>query len=476
MINAINKGYYIDDPLYDNTGATIISLADMIAVDTIMDALFNDRSNITGFVDSPVTRDACEEAFSLFKTNKDLITLDNYDTVRDIYKDLTVRLNSIGVVKEVSSFEVSYLLNDGLSSSFTLIRAILEDGELEQCHYIIPLFSQVYIAGMVPMLHLDGNQKLHYAYIPVRDGFESTIIDTDALIELFYDKGGNVLGELRKIPHTKICIIPVDKYAVQYANLYEEPLEPVRGIGLSINSNSTLYTALGDTKASIDKFDLNDMPNKLLLVYDNRSYVDNILEDSSITVKALSDSQISYVGLSMDEEHIEPYDQVMAYAEANTAKKAGRVIEKAKRIPSRIIDKGKELASKIRTVLVEFRRADDDTLRERIINDEFVPILDNSMQWLIGGATSFGLYFLVAANPLIALLGGLGAKQLKNIRDRERREKALKMIKDELEIIDEKIADAKNKDDRQQKYALMRIKQNLEGKMFGITKSRKYSN
>ena len=48
------------------------------------------------------------------------------------------------------------------------------------------------------------------------------------------------------------------------------------------------------------------------------------------------------------------------------------------------------------------------------------------------------------------------------------------MIKDELEIIDEKINDAKNSDDRKKKYALMRIKQSLEKKLLGIVRTKKY--
>ena len=49
----------------------------------------------------------------------------------------------------------------------------------------------------------------------------------------------------------------------------------------------------------------------------------------------------------------------------------------------------------------------------------------------------------------------------------------MRMIKDELEIIDEKINDAKSSDDRKQKYALMRIKQSLEAKLTYVTRKRK---
>ena len=124
--------------------------------------------------------------------------------------------------------------------------------------------------------------------------------------------------------------------------------------------------------------------------------------------------------------------------------------------------------------MVEWRKAKDDALREKVINDEFIPILDNSMQWLVGAATGFGIYFLVTANPLIAILGGYGAKVIKGVHDAKTRERVLKMIKDELEIIDEKINDAKNSDDRKKKYALMRIKQSLEKKLLGIVRTKKY--
>ena len=96
------------------------------------------------------------------------------------------------------------------------------------------------------------------------------------------------------------------------------------------------------------------------------------------------------------------------------------------------------------------------------------------MQWLVGAATGFGIYFLVTANPLIAILGGYGAKVVKGVHDAKTRERVLKIIKYELEIIDEKINDAKNSDDRKKKYALMRIKQSLEKKLLGIVRTKKY--
>ena len=129
--------------------------------------------------------------------------------------------------------------------------------------------------------------------------------------------------------------------------------------------------------------------------------------------------------------------------------------------------------SSMRRAIVEYRKAKDDDLREKLINDEFIPVIDNGMQWLVGGATAFGIYFLVIANPVIALLGGGVARELKKIHDANVRTRVMKMIKDELEVIDEKINDAKSSDDRKQKYALMRIKQSLEAKLTYVTRKRK---
>lgn len=272
-----------------------------------------------------------------------------------------------------------------------------------------------------------------------------------------------------------------NKYAFSYSESIAEPSDfvPAQGLGIYIDvDGNTLY---GDIEGNVykDKFDidtLNSTKGRYLLMYDNRTYTDKLMEGQPITIQVLSDTQIDYSGLYMDEDFVEPGDARAVYAEANTANAVGRTIEKAKSIPKNIIEKADKLISKIREVAVEFRRADDDKLRERIINDEFVPILDNSLKYIIGGVTAYGLYFFGIANPLMAVLGGLGAKQLKQIRDKERREKALKMIKDELEILDEKINDAKSRDDRKEKYALMRIKQNLEGKLLGVTSKRKYVN
>lgn len=488
MFFKTQPSYNINDPLYDVTKNTSISLADIIASDICLNAILSDdRSFICGFDDMKVTRQNAEEALDILKVSKPLVNIDNYDMVSSVYKSIAETMSSHSLVHATSSFGIEFILRDGNVSSFALTKFVIQstDSDAMQCHYLLPLFSQDISNPSVDPhgLHIDGEGNVEFIYIPTKMGYDTRVIDSDRLVEILLAKGGYALNMLNGIQHTKLIVLPTSEFTIQYMRALgtrDLNFVPSDGLGLLIDSTQrTLYTRLLDKTPMLEEFStecLSKSDGKCLLMYDNRQYVDYFLEDSPINLTVLTDSEIDYNGLYMNTEFIEACDERMAYAEANTARKVGRVVEKAKQIPRQVIDKGKEIASKIREVLVEFRRADDDALRERIINDEFVPILDNSMKWLIGGATSFGLYFLVAANPIIALLGGFGAKKLKEIRDTERREKALKMIKDELEVIDAKIADAKNNDDRQQKYALMRIKQNLEGKLLGVTKKRKFVN
>ena len=479
-------GFMIEDPLQDVTGYSNITLADIVAIDKFMQAIFDKdfRNQISGFEDASATRSFCTTGLDNLASSDVNITIDNCKCVKDVYRDIITNGSLHQNCSSVGSFTADFLLADGTADSFTVLKFKLYDkNENSFKLYMLPLFAayENYNPAQDPLaLILDGNGNMKFIYIPTRLAFnENKKADINKLITELREYVGFGLDILDTIPHGKVVMLPVDMYNTQLVinkgtrDILNYNL--VDGIGFFIDeNNSTLYMRLMDSKSNLAPFPPKD--DAMLLVYDNRKYTKELMDIEPIYVRNISDNEIDYNGLRMNEDDVESCDEYMAYREISTASKVGRALERGKQIPKNIIEQGRKLAGKIREFFVEFRKADDDALREKIINDEFVPILDNSMQYLIGGATAFGIYFLVVANPLIAVLGGLGAKTLKKMRDKERREKALKMIKDELEVIDEKIADAKNSDDRAQKYALMRIKQNLEGKLLGITKKGKFVN
>lgn len=484
MICKTRAGLMIEDVLEEASGVTNITLADIVAIDAFMKAIFDKefRTQINGLVEQPTARDCCLHGLDSLASSEVNISIDNCEYVKEVYADILHNGTNHHLCQSITHIGADFLLKDGTADSFGMLKFHLYDKENNPfILYMLPLFAAY--ANYNPVgeplaLVVNGSGESEFMYIPSINGYDGgKRADVNKLMDILTDNVGFGLNVLDKFKHDQAVLISTSDYTKQIIINKGKDLSyaPITGIGVYIDeSGNSLFMRLLDTEAKLDKFE--PKADKLLLLYDNREYLDCIMDTEPIYVRVLADTEIDYNGLYMNSEDIEPCDEYMKYNELSTASKVGRALERGKQIPKQVIEQGRKLASKVREVLVEFRRADDDTLRERIINDEFVPLLDNSMQYLIGGATSFGLYFLVAANPLIALLGGLGAKTLKKMRDKSRREKALKMIKDEIEVIDEKIADAKNADDRAQKYALMRIKQNLEGKLLGITKSGKYVN
>lgn len=484
----IKKGVPYNIVSDDNyTGNSFITMADVIVSDIILEAIFSKetRVNIKGLETMPESRKLCEDVLDNLREDTILYDTDKIIEIDSIYSSALQSLEREYSVYEVSMLGVSYIPED-YGSSFTVIKMVtyenIDGNELHQLHYILPIFSNdVVLAKNINFaLHISGDGQAEFIELPMIESGDTYVLDSRRLVDICIASKAYSLHFTNLIQHNKLFVLPVEEFATQLARLGIVNFIPAQGLGIYFDEqNRTLLGNLTSNKIILDKFDpeMINASSEKIVMYDNRLYAPKF-EDQTlpITLEIFDAGQVSYAGHYMDDNFIEVIDErarQREYAEADTSEKVGRAVEKAKRIPRQIIEKGKKIMSSLRRAIVEYRKAKDDDLREKLINDEFIPVIDNGMQWLIGGATTFGIYFLVVANPVIALLGGGVARELKKIHDAKVRTRVMRMIKDELEIIDEKINDAKSSDDRKQKYALMRIKQSLEAKLTYVTRKRK---
>lgn len=153
------------------------------------------------------------------------------------------------------------------------------------------------------------------------------------------------------------------------------------------------------------------------------------------------------------------------YAEASLQQTAMNIVRKMKDIPADLYDKYKEIQQNIKTILRDYKKASDDKLREEIIMDEYIPELKKLMNFLKGLSGGYLLVFVGIASPLVGVLAGGIIFMLDKMKDDKNRRRALGFIQNELDMQEEKIADARNKGDDKAKYELMRFKHVLNEKL-----------
>lgn len=155
---------------------------------------------------------------------------------------------------------------------------------------------------------------------------------------------------------------------------------------------------------------------------------------------------------------------------------------KAKRVPKDIIEKLIKFRRKAQSLLEEYsnvitkewadyRKEKRDKMREKVINDEVIPFLDEVVEWF-GTAVITGAGYVVAGlilGPVATLIAtvaiGIATKTVLKERKRKRRKAAIKILEHEIEMVEEKIQDARNRNDIKNRDTLKRFKHKLERKV-----------
>lgn len=254
----------------------------------------------------------------------------------------------------------------------------------------------------------------------------------------------------------------------------EDLLEEFKSLSSDINMKS---------KRVKDEFileALESIDNKLKRV-SNKYKGSDILENSD---KFLKDLEENYDDIYSEFINLIPYgEDVDLYAEGLLDKvNISRIKRKAVGVPKDIIRgliKRKRRAEKYISTMKDRR---DQKLREKAINNELVPLLDDIIEFAVsaiaGLTAGTGVYAvagkvlsgpvvnLVIINPVTAIIAGiLTATVFKaglRHRKKQRVKLAIRALEDEIDIIEEKIQDARNKGDTRTRDHLKRLQNELE--------------
>ncbi|MFW6001976.1 MAG: hypothetical protein ACOCQD_01405 [archaeon] len=139
------------------------------------------------------------------------------------------------------------------------------------------------------------------------------------------------------------------------------------------------------------------------------------------------------------------------------------------KLPKKVFTQLKKFKTKAEHLISNYRRNKRDNLKEKLINDEVIPFLDELLEWFVSLATGYGVFAVVTINPILAIIVGiLTSTVLKyKMHDRtvKRKELAMKILKDEIDMLEENIQDARSENDRKARDTMKRMKKNLERKV-----------
>lgn len=150
--------------------------------------------------------------------------------------------------------------------------------------------------------------------------------------------------------------------------------------------------------------------------------------------------------------------------EASKAVDIDRGGQKVLALPETFVKKVKELNVRLRTFIANWRRCHDDNLREKLYNDEYIPLVDDIFEILISGAVGYGAVAIGLVNPLVGVVLTITVFIFANWRQREDRKRIIELMDDKINLLGEEIEDARIENDLVTKRQLIQIKKQLERK------------
>lgn len=265
------------------------------------------------------------------------------------------------------------------------------------------------------------------------------VVDRKKYLDIWYLKTENLQPEEAR-----------EKYASTYADantyfLYKVDETPggIMGDGNPYNTKNifVLYEDFDiDSGKSIGVLGtLNPDDNRLLLV------AGETVED---------DNELYYTTYVTEEYYLESVIQTV-----------NKVVDTAVGVPAKIISTAKGFIGKGKTLVRKINDANTEDEREDILNNEYFPLVSTVLHYICIPAVLIVLTRLRMINPLIGLIIGILQIFYKNVQDKRRKMEAIAHLRTEVEILDEKISDARGANDNTTKYQLMRVKRLLEARI-----------
>lgn len=203
---------------------------------------------------------------------------------------------------------------------------------------------------------------------------------------------------------------------------------------------------------------------ELVTVEYAESYIDSLMDDiTELFGEAYNEDHLSKKeinGLLMNETM---YGESVLGDFKNQLRKIKRTTTK---VPKKIFTQLKRFKTKAEHLISNHRKNKREKLKEKLINDEIIPFLDELLEWFVSLAVGYGVYAVVFINPILSIIFGvLSATVIKvkmHKRTVERKELAIQILKDEIDMLEENIQDARNENDRKARDTMKRMKKKLE--------------
>lgn len=187
---------------------------------------------------------------------------------------------------------------------------------------------------------------------------------------------------------------------------------------------------------------MNHLLNEKLYSYSNfDSMVKNINGKDRFTEDELN---------NIFSETLSYMDDAIYFAELNE----GRIIQKAKEIKYKTNKNVDKVDDKVGEKIKSIQNSIKEDIREKEIKG--MPV---KVSRLIKIACTVGVAW--AINPAIAMVAAVTSAVITNQMSLRERDKLLTELKEEYEIVEEKIKDADNSGDKNKKYELMRLRNQI---------------
>lgn len=187
---------------------------------------------------------------------------------------------------------------------------------------------------------------------------------------------------------------------------------------------------------------MNHLLNEKLYSYSNfDSMAQNINGKDRFTEEELN---------NIFSEALSYMDDAIYFAELNE----GRIIQKAKEIKYKTNKNVDKVDDKVGEKIKSIQNSIKEDIREKEIKG--MPV---KVSRLIKIACTVGVAW--AINPAIAMVAAVTSAVITNQMSLRERDKLLTELKEEYEIVEEKIKDADNSGDKNKKYELMRLRNQI---------------
>ena len=149
-------------------------------------------------------------------------------------------------------------------------------------------------------------------------------------------------------------------------------------------------------------------------------------------------------------------------SEASVQELSNQVFDAIKGLPRAIYTKYREIVSRMKSEISKFEQARDDEEREEILNKEFSPTFARFISFIMSVGVATIVVKLGLLNPIIAVIGVLINRVFARWQIKEKKKRALNILRSELNVAEEMIEDAKNDNNREAKVALIRTRDKIK--------------